>query len=340
MEKELQLFSETMIAAVEDEMKAVLRFSGSASKTFYNMMHFHLGWIDRNLNPLVAMSGKRIRPLFCLLSAEAAGGTWAHSVPGGASVELLHNFSLVHDDIQDASPTRRGRPTVWKLWGVNQAINSGDAMLAFAHLAMMRLAHFLPAEIVVSALKRLDETCIDLTIGQYADMSFENRDDVTVEEYIEMIGRKTAALLSFCTELGALTAACDEETKNHYAAFGRDVGLAFQVRDDVLGIWGKESIIGKSAATDIVTRKKSLPVLFGLSQSAEMRKLYKNEESDETFVTKVVSLLEKVRAREYAESREHAFTESAKAHLEAANPKGLAADALRQLSSLLLNRAF
>ena len=339
MQEPLSNFIERMIPAVESELRSVMQIDEKQANLFYGMMHYHLGWVDEKLQTVDAASGKRVRPLLCLLATSAAGGQWPRAVPGAAALELLHNFTLIHDDIQDQSPTRRGRPTLWKLWGANQAINSGDAMFSLSHIALSGMFQLgVPAETVVQAVCRLDETCIDLTIGQYLDMSFEDRQDVSVNEYLEMIAGKTAALLSYSAELGARVAQQSPSVISHYAAFGRDLGLAFQVRDDILGIWGDESVIGKSSATDIVTRKKSLPILFGLAESPELREIYVGVDSGDDFVERVVKILNQVRAREVAESYEEKYAASALNHLSEANPRGEAADALRQLTHFLLNR--
>jgi geranylgeranyl diphosphate synthase type I len=339
MNELLQSKTDQMIPAVETEMQDVLKLRSQKGDPFYGMMHYHMGWVDQDFKLNKIKAGKRIRPLLCLLSTEAAGADWESAVPGAASIEILHNFTLVHDDIQDVSPTRRGRPTVWRLWGENLAINSGDAMFAIAHLAMNRLSERgVPDAITVQALRRLDETCVDLTIGQHADMSFEIRNDVTVEEYLRMIHGKTAALLAFSTELGALVADCPPEIVKHYADFGRDLGFAFQIRDDILGIWGDETKLGKSSATDIETRKKSLPVLYGLRNSSRLEELYAQETNDANFVQEVVEELDKVDARKIAESYEERYANSALEHWKAANPKGDAGLALHQLTLTLLNR--
>ena len=335
----LQPLADVMIPAVEKEMRRTLANEAEGSDPFYGMMHYHMGWVDQKFEPMSAKAGKRIRPLLCLLVTQAAGSNWSSAVPGAAAIELLHNFTLIHDDIQDASPTRRGRATLWQIWGANQAINSGDSMFALAHVAMSRLIeHGISGDTVVKCLQRFDETCVVLTFGQFADMSFEEQKTVTVDEYLAMIDGKTAALLAYSAELGARVAGCQSETIGHYAAFGRDLGLAFQVRDDILGIWGDELVIGKSAATDIVTRKKSLPVLFGLSHSAELRDLYENEDSDASFVKRVIQILDHVKARDFAKSYEERHAQSALDHLAAADSQGEARDALYQLSDTLLNR--
>lgn len=339
MVNELQSFMESMIPAVEAEMQEVLRAGEGSPPQLYTMMHYHMGWTDEGGRPVSVKAGKRIRPLLLLLSCGATGSRWQRALPAGAAVELLHNFTLIHDDIQDASPTRRGRDTVWKIWGVPHAINSGDSMFALAHHALYRLEEYsVDPEVVVRAGRRFDETCVALTQGQYRDMAFETRPAVTVEEYLEMIAGKTAALLALCGELGALIAGAEGNLVNHYAAFARDLGLAFQVKDDILGIWGDEEQIGKSAATDIETRKKTLPVLYGLERSQELRELYARSENDGRFVSRVVRILDDCSAREFAREQATAYSKSALEHLEASGAQGPAGEALHQLADRLLQR--
>lgn len=304
-------------------------------------MQYHMGWVDVNFKPVEMYGGKRIRPLLTLLACQAAGGEWPKALPAAASVEILHNFSLVHDDIEDASPTRRGRKTVWRIWGEPQAINCGDAMFAVAHLSMGRLSERdVPPATVVRAFQRFDETCLGLTHGQYRDMDFETRDDVRADDYITMITGKTAVLLSLCTEVGAIIAGQGKEQITHYAEFGRNLGLAFQVIDDILGIWGDESKTGKSVATDIITKKKTLPVLFGIERSTRLQELYEFSEPDSDFVRQVVDLLDETGAREYASSKAATYSAAALWHLEAAKPVGKAAAALSQLAAMLLQRDY
>jgi geranylgeranyl diphosphate synthase type I len=340
MTEHLSRLSAVYLPALETEMRSVLRADGSAADDpFYGMMHYHMGWANEQFEAVPGNSGKRIRPLLCLLACSAAGGDWSSALPAAAAIEILHNFSLVHDDIEDASPTRRGRATAWNLWGEPQAINTGDGMFALAHLAMARLAERgVDSAVVVRALRRFDETCVQLTQGQYADMSFETRPSVTVDEYVSMITGKTAVLVSLSAELGALIAGAGDARVDHFARFGLDLGLAFQMLDDLLGIWGDEGATGKSASTDLTTRKKTLPVLFGLAHSADLRALYGEQDSDEAFVRKAVRLLEAAGARDYTTGRATAHSDSALRHLEAARPEGDAAAALRELADMLLQR--
>lgn len=349
MTQELNILSADYLPAIEEEMRSVLGAAEPNPKTanpFYGMIHYHMGWADKHLSPVALKSGKRIRPLLVLLACSAAGGDWRQAVPAAAAVEIIHNFSLVHDDIQDNSPTRRGRSTLWTLWGQPQAINTGDAMFAMAHLALGRLVdRGVSAAITVQALRRFDEMCVELTRGQYNDMSFEARDgagdsSVTVDEYLAMITGKTAALLSLCTELGALVAGADADRVSHFADFGRNLGLAFQIQDDILGIWGDESVTGKSAATDIATRKKTLPVLYGLARSDALRLLYESDDEGGEFIRTAVRLLNEAGAQRYAIGEATRYSDGATNSLSTARPISPAAEALSQLTDILLHRDF
>ena len=320
---------------IDDEMKRTVGVADDPAYTaFYGMLHYHLGWADADFRPVSFESGKRIRPMLCLLTCEAAGGDAQAALPAAAALELLHNFSLIHDDVEDQSEMRRGRPTVWVRWNVAQAINAGDALYSIAHSAFNRLADAgVPHERHIAARARFDQTCVQLTQGQFLDLSFEVRGAVSVEEYIEMIGGKTAVLISGAAALGAILAGSDKV--DHYAEFGRGLGLAFQVQDDLLGIWGDPEVTGKSAADDVARRKKSLPVLYGLGSSAELRERYAAPKVD---VPRVVTLLEQVGAKKYAERVADEYTQQAMAALDAAKPRGEPGEALRELAQSLLRR--
>jgi geranylgeranyl diphosphate synthase type I len=340
MTDSLKELAPVMIAATVEEMRSVLEMDVSAENDpFTGMIHYHMGWRNADFTPAISESGKHIRPLACLLACAAAGGDWQQALPAAAAIEILHNFSLVHDDIEDGSPTRRGRKTAWTIWGMPQAINVGDAMFAYAQSAMLGLTdRGISAEIVVQAMKRFNETCVALTRGQYNDMAFETMDEVTVDEYVAMIRGKTAVLLSLATELGALVAGADMATVANYATCGLELGLAFQVIDDILGIWGDEVKIGKSAQSDILTKKKTLPVLYGLANSAELREHYMLSAETPGFVATAVDLLNASGADEYAHAQATQHSEKALTALDAAQPQGEAGVALRKLADMLLNR--
>jgi geranylgeranyl diphosphate synthase type I len=336
MKQLLKNLATTYLPPVVAEMQAVLNVNQDTPTLFDGMIQYHMGWATADLQPDDVPAGKRIRPLLCLLACEAAGGDWHQAVPAAAAIEILHNFTLVHDDIQDHSPTRRGRKTLWTIWGMEQAINTGDAMFAQAHLAMARLLERgVAPEIVVQALRRLDETCLELTKGQHADMDFETRETVTVNEYLGMIDGKTAALLALAAELGALIAGKDANTVDHYAKFARYLGLAFQVRDDILGIWGDETAIGKSAATDIETKKKSLPVLYGLGKNEALRDLYAQNPTPSDFVPRAIAMLDQTESLTYTEGVEAKYTQKALDHM---TELGGLSENLRGLTAFLLGR--
>lgn len=336
----LSRFYAEMLPAIEHELKDVLEsHAPEPADELYAAMQYHFGWRDSSFSPVDSYGGKRIRPILCLLACAAAGGDWRHALPAAAGVELIHNFSLIHDDIEDSSATRRGQPTIWKLLGIPKAINVGDSMFALAHIALMRLVRrSVPPEALVRIFERFDYTCLWLTEGQHADMSFEEQADVSVDDYLEMIRRKTAVLLATSTEIGALVGGSDSRRAERFRQFGIELGLAFQIKDDILGIWGDEVTIGKSAASDIVTRKKTMPVLFGLQESAALRELYAQPDTSPQFAGEAVALLNEVGAMEFAQQRVAQHSSGALTHLEGAEPAGEAGRALLELTHTLLGR--
>ena len=318
-------------------MCAVVRtVEGAGLETLYHMLAYHLGWEGEGSGP--EARGKRIRPLLTLLACASAGGEWPDCLPAAAAVELIHNFSLIHDDIEDNSPLRRGRPTIWKKWGVPQAINAGDTMFTLAFLALQRLNETAGPETAVLANQMLQAACLRLTQGQYLDMAYESAGELPLEAYWTMVGGKTAALLEACTGLGALVAGASEARQEAYRAFGRDLGLAFQVQDDLLGIWGDAALTGKSAESDLVSGKKSLPVLYGLSQQGEFASRWSDRRISTWEVASIAALLEAEGARAYAEQVANQLTARAIAALEDAEPKGEAGAALEELANRLLKR--
>jgi geranylgeranyl diphosphate synthase type I len=329
--------SHTFLLAIEDELhQAVLCSNIYGTSMLHHMLAYHMGWVGKGSGP--EARGKRIRPLLVLLSCAAAGGDWQQALPAAAAVELVHNFSLIHDDIEDHSPLRRGRPTVWKKWGIPQAINAGDAMFTLAQLEALRLADTVSPAAAITAWKILQQTCLHLTQGQYLDLTYESRTDLTIENYWHMVEGKTAALISTCTELGAIAASRNEETRLHYRQFGRNLGLAFQVQDDRLGIWGDSAMTGKSNESDLVTRKKTLPVLYGLIRDDEFAAQWKNGSILPDQVRVLANLLEYEGGKEYTQTQVNTLTKASLDALEIAQPQGLAGEALKKLALELINR--
>lgn len=332
---------------IEAEMRRVMSPPAGQSDAFFGMMHYHLGWLDEHFAPAQASAGKRLRPLFTLLACRAAGGEPERALPAAAAVELVHNFSLVHDDIQDNSDTRRGRPTVWRLWGMPQAINAGDAMFVLARHALLRLSERgVSPPTVLNAVARLDRTCLTLCRGQYLDMDFEGRLDVRLADYLEMIEAKTAALLACAGYLGGLVATEDPARAETFWSLGRALGLAFQIQDDWLGIWGEERITGKPAADDLRRRKKSLPVVYALGRAAEderaarFRALYAQPHRAEETVSEAIALLEATGAKEYTEQQARHHAEAARAALQAVDAPPGSGEALQEMVQFMIERAY
>ncbi len=338
----LAALSAEYFPAIEAELRAAIGSGSTALDAYYFMLTYHMGWVDTDNQALPpGQGGKRIRPLLAALACSAVGGDWQHALPAAAAIELLHNFSLLHDDIQDDSPLRRGRPTVWRLWGAPQAINAGDAMFTLAHLAPHRLrALGVDSDVVLDVLADFDATCLHLTQGQHLDMAFEKRARVSVDEYLTMIEGKTAALVSACATIGARIGAAGDATREHLAAYGRHLGLAFQIHDDWLGIWGDPAVTGKSAATDLMTRKKSLPVVYALERSDGFVKAYAAPHQPEDSVQPLIETLDSLGAQDHTRALAREHSDEAIAHLRAAEIEGSAAIALRELTEQLLSRTF
>lgn len=326
------------LSALDIEMRRVVATAPEAPE-FDILIKYPLGWVDKFGHPYNGTTGKRIRPILLLLACEAAGGKWGTALPAAAAVELLHNFSLIHDDIQDDSDTRHNRPTVWRIWGRANAINAGDATFALAYTALEGLSkQSLHAETIFEVWRIFNQTNLLLTRGQHLDMRFERQAVVTPDEYIGMITGKSAALIAACAHMGALIGSQDKAMAAHFAAFGLNLGIAFQIRDDILGIWGDEQVTGKSAATDVLSRKKSLPVLYALEQSEALRHLYGREPFGADEVTEALRLIDDLDALAYTQQMETAYYERALAALEDSGAEGDAADGLHQLAVSLFQR--
>jgi len=324
-----------MRAAVEVELKETIdQVSENQYAALRTMLAYHLGWEGEGSG--VEAQGKRIRPLLTLLSAMALGADWKKALPGAVAVELLHNFSLIHDDIQDQSPARRGRPTVWVKWGMPQAINAGDLMFTLAFQALLKL---IPSEAALAATHTLSQACIRLTEGQYLDISYETSKDLPLESYWLMIGGKTAALLAACCELGGLAAQAEPKQCQAMHQFGFNLGLAFQVQDDWLGIWGEPTLTGKSVASDLVSGKKTLPVVYALSLNKNFARRWHSGLISLAEVPGLAALLADEGAAEYTLQEAHRLIGEAILALEAAGCSQAGEQYLRDLTGQLLGRS-
>jgi geranylgeranyl diphosphate synthase type I len=318
--------------------------SESITPDLFDILRYHLGWLAADFTPVRASTGKRLRPLLCLLACEAAGGEFAAALPAAVAVELLHNFSLIHDDIEDRGPERRGRPTVWARWGEPLAVNAGDALLILSELALLagEGADGNPSLALVAA-RQLNQCCLRLTEGQHLDLTLEGRTDLRRDDYIRLIGGKTAALLGCAAELGARFGGASPAEAEHYRAFGENLGLGFQMQDDVLGIWGLAAETGKSAAADVYGRKVTLPVIQALAQAepadrARLEAVYQSKAPTPEQVAEVVTIFDRLGVRGEIEAAAQAYVERAVQALNQAAPRPQPASALRWLAYSLLGR--
>ena len=310
----------------------------------YDLLRYHLGWLDEQLQPAVGRSGKRLRPTLCLLSCEAAGGDYRQALPAAAALELLHNFSLIHDDVEDRGAERWGRPTVWARWGDALAINAGDTMLILSEQTLLGAEEMVGPRETLRMLRALNETCLRLTEGQHLDISGERDLTLTREQYHQIILGKTAALLGCSCQLGALAGGADETRASAFREFGRQVGIAFQIQDDVLGIWGDPVATGKPAAADVRGHKMTLPVIEALAQAdsetaARIATVYQTDDVDDEAVARVVGDLDRLGVRARAEAEAEAAVARGLTALTAAQPVRPHGEELRAIAFSLLGRS-
>ena len=300
------------------------------------MMAYHLGWEGDGSGPIA--QGKRIRPQVVLLCCEAAGGKWRNALPAAAAIELIHNFSLIHDDIEDHSDLRRGRMTVRAKWGDAQAVNTGDAMFTLANLTLLGLNNTQPAETVLAAMELLQQICFELTQGQFLDISYEGEKSIPISDYWPMIGGKTAALIAGSAQMGALVGGASEVQQQAFYRFGYSLGLAFQAQDDALGIWGDASLLGKSTKSDLVDGKKTLPVVYALEKNGPFAKRWL---TGPIMMEEIAQMAEQLRlegAEEFTLSEVDRLTGDALNALQDAAYDSDARKALEELATNLLQR--
>lgn len=332
----LSSYSAKMLPVIEAELKQQVRnIRTPGTGGFHALLAYHMGWAGKR----VGHPGKRIRPLLALLTCASLTKAWRHAVPAAAALELVHNFSLVHDDIQDNSTTRRGRATLWVTAGTPLAINAGDALFALAFQAGLHLARGHDSRTVVTASAILQQACLDLTRGQYLDLYHQQHGRLPLRSYWQMIDGKTAALLAACTHIGALLGGANPKQCYGYRKFGQLLGLAFQVQDDLLGIWGDEKQTGKSADSDLAEGKLSLPVAYALERSSSFRRLWRNTKDRPANADRLRRILEQAGADEYAARQATRLTNLARGSLAKLRPAGQPGAALMELSELLVHRS-
>jgi geranylgeranyl diphosphate synthase, type I len=285
------------------------------------LAYYHLGWTDLDGNPTTG-GGKAVRPALALLSAKAAGASPEIGLPGAVAVELVHNFSLLHDDLMDGDTERRHRPTVWFARGAASAILTGDAMLALAQEVLLD-----GGPTALKAARLLANATNELIKGQMLDVAFEQRDDVSLDECLTMSAGKTGALLAASASIGAVLAGAPSTLVDALSAFGTDLGLAFQLVDDVLGIWGDPEVTGKPVYSDLRAGKKTLPVCYAIihggAAGAELaRQLLAGGRSSEAQLRDMADLVEIAGGRSWAVAEaDRRMTAAQRALEEAAIPE-------------------
>ena len=327
---------DALIADTESEILRVIeRVQDERTKALYEMVRYHLG-LDQD-----GPRGKRLRPLLGLLAYESLTGDYRAALPGAAAVELGHNFSLVHDDIEDRDGERHHRATLWMVFGVAQAINTGDTLFTLSRMALYRLLELGFSEGKVLALMRLyDETCLALCEGQFMDIwSAEHDDRLSVDFYFDMIGRKTAALIAASVQAGAMLATDDRDVIEAYRGFGWSLGIAFQLNDDLLGIWGDAQATGKEPS-DLAKHKKTLPVIYALERAPapdreRLRAILNRAEPSSAEIAEGRAILDGCGAREYTRERARAERDEALRQIESAGV--VSAEALDRLRLIVVS---
>ena len=312
--------------SVEQELYSVV--PGSDTSEAYQLVRYHLGWVDQQGSEMETpiSQGKALRPTLCLFACEALADDFSKALPAAAAVELIHNFSLIHDDIQDQDVERRHRPTVWHIWGIPRALAAGNAMQCAGDLALLGAGgRDVAPETVLRVSDILTESYLEMIQGQCLDLEFESRTDIKADEYLYMIACKTGALIRCALEIGAMMATKDAATVQAFSNFGDCLGQVFQIRDDYLGIWGDEATTGKSTDNDIRRRKKSYPVVFALERAHgramdDLLRIYGQEVLEEVDVQRVLAVLDEVGSQEQSQRLTEAAAERA---LEALKPVSL-----------------
>jgi len=261
--------TDARLSSVHARMRAAVAGPGDGRDGLYRWLSYHLGWADAGGRPVEQRAAKGIRPLVCLTACEAVGGEADLAAPAAAAVELTHEFSLVHDDIEDGDRRRRGRPALWAVVGAPQAINAGDALFTLARRQLTEHGGGWPDGVALDLIRRYDAACLRLAEGQFLDIGFESAARVALDDYIAMVAGKTGALLGAAAAMGARAGGAVPAVADAFSRYGEAVGVAFQMQDDVLGLWGDPGHTGKPAGNDLARRKKSLPIILALSDPVQ-----------------------------------------------------------------------
>lgn len=283
----------------------------------YNLLKYYMGWVDNQGTPTEGMGGKALRPTLCLFACEAVGGIKEMAMPAAVALEFIHTFSLIHDDIQDGDETRHNRETLWKIWGVPKALVAGNVLRVVADQALHEMVDAgLKHDRALSAMGLLTEAYLEMIEGQYLDLSFEGRTNVGVDDYFHMISRKTGALIRCSMAIGAMVGTNDFEVTDAFRECGRALGYVFQIRDDILGIWGEEKITGKPVGADIRRKKNSYPVVYTKEMAPQqdvqmLTEIYEKDRLSHDDVMTVLGVMDRADVMLHAQSNAARYAEIA-----------------------------
>jgi len=295
-----------VLSRYKDVLDLALKDAVSDRHVFlYDMLRYCMGWSDANGAPLETKKGKGVRPSLCLFTCDALGGDIEKALPAAVSLELIHNFSLIHDEIQDSDEIRHHRPTLWNVWGVPKALFAGNVMRVLADRSMSTMLSDDPKLLSVSS-SIVSEACLEMIEGQYMDISFEGGNPITVDQYMKMISHKTGALLRSSVHIGAIIGSRDGREAGIFREIGVKLGFMFQIRDDILGTWGETTSTGKPVGSDIRRKKNTLPIIHARETQAqtykkEISELYSLESLEDHHVDRVLDILDATKASRYCQ---------------------------------------
>ena len=303
----------------------------------YDMLRYYMGWVDENGRPHEAMEGKALRPTLCLFACEAVGGALEMAMPSAVALEFIHNFSLIHDDIQDRDEIRHNRKTLWAVWGDPKALVAGNVLRVVADECLHQLLDSgLDYDRALAAGTLLTEAYLEMIEGQYLDLQFEGRHDISMSDYLNMISRKTGALIRCSLNLGAVVGAQEQGVRDAFKESGRAMGYVFQIIDDVLGVWGDEETTGKPVGADIRRKKNSYPVVYTMGTAKDkdqkmLNEIYEKDELDDSDVDSVLAVMDRLDVKNQAQQEAEKYANVA---LESLAPVELSREARQEVEDL------
>ena len=293
-----------VLSRYKDVLDLALKDAISDRRIFlYDMLRYCMGWSDAYGVPLETKKGKGIRPSLCLFTCDALGGDIEKALPAAVSLELIHNFSLIHDEIQDSDEIRHHRPTLWNVWGIPKALVAGNVMRVLADKSMSTMPSDHSKLLSVSS-SIVSEACLEMIEGQYMDISFEGGDGISVDQYMKMISHKTGALLRSSVHIGAVIGSRGGRVADIFREIGIKLGFMFQIRDDILGTWGETTSTGKPVGSDIRRKKNTLPIIHARETQTyqeEISDLYSLEFIEDHHVDRVLDILDATKAGHYCQ---------------------------------------